>query len=68
MNASPRLNALLLQALGHERGGVILYQTALECALVDNLREEWEACLMQTATHVDALPRPAPRSAWIPTR
>jgi hypothetical protein len=55
MNVSPRLKELLLQALEHERGGVILYQTALECVLNDDLREEWEAYLMQTATHVDAL-------------
>lgn len=55
MNVSTRLKELLLQALEHERGGVILYQTALECVLNDDLREEWEAYLMQTATHVDAL-------------
>ncbi|CAN5682937.1 hypothetical protein BH18PSE1_BH18PSE1_09500 [soil metagenome] len=33
MPASPQLKELLLQSLEHERGGVILYQTALECVL-----------------------------------
>jgi rubrerythrin len=55
MTVSPRLKELLLQALEHERGGVILYQTALECVLNEELREEWEEYLAQTATHVDAL-------------
>ena len=55
MTVSPPLKELLLQSLEHERGGVILYQTALECVREDGLREEWEKYLMQTATHVDAL-------------
>jgi len=55
MDVSPRLKELLLQALEHERGGVILYQTALECVLNEDLREEWDAYLIQTAIHVDVL-------------
>ncbi len=55
MTVSATLKELLLQSLEHERGGVILYQTALECVREDALREEWEKYLMQTATHVDAL-------------
>ena len=52
---SPQLRELLLQSLEHERGGVILYQTALECALNGDLREEWEKYLEQTEKHVDLL-------------
>lgn len=55
MNLSPQVRELLLQALEHERGGVLLYQTALECVVHDELREEWEKYLMQTGTHVEAL-------------
>lgn len=55
MTVTPSLRELLLQALEHERGGVILYQTALECAVNADLREEWEKYLEQTASHVDAL-------------
>lgn len=55
MPASPRLKELLLQSLEHERGGVLLYQTALECVLDENLRAEWEKYLAETRTHVDAL-------------
>ena len=31
MPASPRLKELLLQSLEHERGGVLIYPTALDC-------------------------------------
>jgi hypothetical protein len=55
MTATTALKELLLQSLEHERGGLILYQTALECAREAQLREEWEKYLMQTASHVDAL-------------
>jgi rubrerythrin len=52
---SPQLRELLLQSLEHERGGVLVYQTALECALNDDLREEWETYLSQTENHVRLL-------------
>lgn len=52
---SPQLRELLLQSLEHERGGVILYQTALECVLNDDLRDEWEKYLEQTENHVELL-------------
>lgn len=55
MPASPQLKELLLQSLEHERGGVILYQTALECVLNEDLREEWEKYLEQTRNHVSVL-------------
>ena len=52
---SPQLKELLLQSLEHERGGVLVYQTALECALNDDLSEEWEKYLEQTEKHVELL-------------
>ena len=52
---SPQLRELLLQSLEHERGGVLVYQTALECALNEDLLEEWEEYLEQTEKHVDIL-------------
>lgn len=55
MQISPKLKALLLQSLEHERGGVILYQTALECVLNDDLKQEWEKYLEQTKNHVEVL-------------
>lgn len=50
-----QLKELLLQSLEHERGGVLVYQTALECVLNDDLRSEWEKYLAQTEKHVVAL-------------
>ena len=54
---SPQLKELLLQSLTHERGGVLVYRTALECALNSQLRDEWESYLDQTANHVAILTR-----------
>jgi len=48
---------LLLQSLVHERGGVLIYQTALECVVNEDLRKEWEEYLEQTKSHVEALTR-----------
>jgi len=50
-----QLRELLLQSLVHERGGALVYSTALECAVNDDLREEWEKYLEQTMRHVDIL-------------
>ena len=50
-----QVRELLLQALTHERGGTLVYSTALECAVNDDLREEWEKYLEQTVRHVDIL-------------
>ncbi len=41
----------------HERGGVLIYRTALECVINDDLREEWEKYLEQTQHHVEVLTR-----------
>jgi ferritin-like metal-binding protein YciE len=50
-----QVNELLLQSLEHEKGGVLVYQTALECALNNDLREEWEKYLGETQNHVRVL-------------
>lgn len=52
---STQLRELLLQSLVHERGGVLIYKTALECVLNDELREEWKKYLQQTEKHVQLL-------------
>ena len=56
MNSS-QLKELLLQSLVHERGGVLVYQTALECVLNKDLRTEWEEYPEQTTKHVEVLTR-----------
>ena len=36
-----QLQELLLQSLEHERGGVKVYETAVECAVCEDLKKEW---------------------------
>ena len=43
---------LLYQALETELGGVQVYQTALRCAVNEDLKKEWEEYLEQTQNHV----------------
>jgi hypothetical protein len=50
-----QLRELLLQSLEHERGGVLVYQTALECVVNRELRKEWTKYLEQTERHVEVL-------------
>jgi len=50
-----QLTELLLQSLEHERGGVLVYQTALQCARNADLRKEWTHYLEQTTRHVAIL-------------
>jgi hypothetical protein len=52
-----QMKDLLLQSLVHERDGVLVYQTALECAVNKDLRKEWEKYLSQTQNHVAVLMR-----------
>jgi rubrerythrin len=52
---SAQFNELLLQSLEHERGGVKVYQTAIKCAVREDLRGEWQKYLSQTEEHVDTL-------------
>jgi ferritin-like metal-binding protein YciE len=46
---------LLMQSLEHEKGGVLVYETALKCVVNDDLREEWEKYLEETRRHVRLL-------------
>jgi len=46
---------LLLQSLEHEKGGVKVYETALRCALNEELKQEWEKYHQQTEHHVQVL-------------
>jgi hypothetical protein len=52
-----RLEELLLQSLEHERGGVNVYETAIRCAISEDLKHEWSVYLEQTRTHVQILER-----------
>ncbi len=47
-----KLKELLLQSLEHERGGIEVYTTALQCAINDDLKKEWSEYLEQTQRHV----------------
>jgi len=50
-----QLKQLILQSLEHEIGGVDIYENAIECAINEDLRDEWEEYLDQTRTHVEIL-------------
>lgn len=52
---SPQIKNLLLQSLEHERGGVVVFTTALRCAQNADLAKEWQEYLEQTKRHVQAL-------------
>jgi len=51
------LEDLLYQSLETELGGVKVYETALTCAVNDDLREEWQEYLDETRTHVEEMVR-----------
>lgn len=46
-----QLEELLYQALETEQGGIKVYNTAISCAVNDDLRKEWEEYLEETRTH-----------------
>jgi rubrerythrin len=50
-----QLNELLLQSLETEKGGVLIYRTALTCVVNEELKEEWEKYLDQTTHHVEVM-------------
>jgi hypothetical protein len=50
-----QLYALLYEALETEQGGVLVYETALRCAINDDLLKEWREYLDQTKNHVTIL-------------
>lgn len=47
-----QITELLYQALETELGGVKIYETALRCAVNEDLHKEWTEYLEQTRTHV----------------
>lgn len=54
---SKQIAELLYQALETELGGVLVYQTAIRCALNEDLRKEWQEYLEQTKRHVQVVER-----------
>ena len=50
-----QVRELLHQALETERGGIQVYETALQCAVNEELRKEWEEYLEQTRRHEQIL-------------
>jgi rubrerythrin len=50
-----QLESFLCEALETERGGVQIYEAALECAENEDLKEEWQEYLEQTREHVEIL-------------
>jgi ferritin-like metal-binding protein YciE len=47
-----QVEELLYQSLETELGGVQIYQTAIRCAINDDLRQEWQKYLEETENHV----------------
>jgi hypothetical protein len=50
-----QMQELLYQALETERGGIRIYEHAIECAVNDDLREEWTSYLEETRRHEQVL-------------
>jgi hypothetical protein len=61
-----QLKEHLLQSLVHERGGALVYKTALECTVNDDLHEEWDEYLEQTQNHVVILSELCQKMGWDP--
>lgn len=52
---SAQFKELLLQSLEQEKGGVLIYETALQCAVNPDLQQEWSKYLEETRGHVRIL-------------
>jgi rubrerythrin len=50
-----QVRELLYQALETEMGGIQVYETAIECAVNEDLKEEWEEYLEQTKEHAQRM-------------
>ena len=50
-----QVTGLLYEALETEMGGVLVYETAIECAVNEDLKKEWEEYLEQTKEHVEKM-------------
>ena len=46
-----QIHELLYQALETEIGGLSVYETAVSCALNEDLKKEWKEYLEETRTH-----------------
>jgi hypothetical protein len=55
MPNAAQVKELLLQSLEHEKGGVEVYQKALECVRNRDLKKEWTKYFEQTQNHVQVL-------------
>jgi rubrerythrin len=51
MMNNQQLNQLLYEALETEMGGIQVYESAIQCATNDELKEEWKEYLDQTKKH-----------------
>jgi hypothetical protein len=50
-----QMHELLYQALETERGGIKVYENAVQCAVNADLKKEWQEYLEQTRTHEQVL-------------
>jgi rubrerythrin len=50
-----QVKELLYQALETEMGGILVYETAIECAVNEDLKKEWTEYLEQTQEHEQIL-------------
>ena len=50
-----QLHELLYQALETEAGGVQVYETAIRCAVNQDLKKEWQKYLKQTREHEEIM-------------
>jgi rubrerythrin len=51
MMKNQQLNQLLYEALETEMGGIQVYESAIQCATNDELKQEWQEYLDQTKKH-----------------
>jgi len=61
-----QLKELVLQSLEHERGGIKVYETALQCVLNEDLKEEFSRYLDQTRNHERVLIQVCSKLGWNP--
>jgi hypothetical protein len=47
-----QVEELVLQSLEHEKGGVEVYATAVQCAVRPDLKKEWTKYAEETRRHV----------------
>lgn len=55
MSKNKQLKELILQSLEHERGGLLIYDAAINCARHSSLRASWQTYMAETEKHVQIL-------------